>query len=397
MIKQAVFFPLFTGMLFVLLVLPQTVFAIGISPSLILVENISQNSAVRKQVFFSRGNPAFDEEVKITVGGPLASYIEKTDGDTIVLPKGQKITPYNFTIKTGTLGAGTYEASIAVAQLPPTLKPDEEVTGATILTGAQAKIQFSVATSAVEKYEIKDVLTGETEEGQIIGFFFIMANQGNADARPSKIEFTATDTQDPDNVLSDVIAGDSIPPVKAFSEERVGIKTKVSLTQGTYALKFVFYNQESVIRTVERRMQIWPRGTLAQKGELVSFSADKTLYQQGETAKFLGSFKNTGQTDLDAALIIEVFKGQNRIELLRKENVFVPLYQTVNFEQFFRIPGPGSYEAAGYVSFGPYKSNEQKVQFQIKELNIALVAAAIGVVAIFLALGVWFIFLRKKS
>ncbi len=396
--KKTMFLGILIFSLSVFLSLPFPVLAIGISPAVTLVENIPQNAAIPQQIIISRGNPSQTQRAKIVIEGSVANYIEKTDGDSIELPQGKQMAPYTFTIKPGTLGEGTYEATITV-YLAPSEKEPSQTSGAALVAGAQGKIRFSVTSSAVENYEIKNALMQETEEEQNVGFTYLLLNNGNVDSRPFKIELTFTDERDPTNIVQESLSGEAFPFVKAFSQGSASLQTKTTLKQGLYSAKFVFFNKQGgVIFTQERmRFQVWPRGSLAQKGELQSFTADKSIYQPGEQVKLSGVFKNTGEVGLSASLIVEIFYKQTRLDLLKKGPVFVPINTSAAMETFFRVQDRGPYTAKASVEFGPHKTNELEAPFKVSVSETSIWALwGVLVLAICLIAGIILWQRRKK-
>lgn len=378
--------------------MPRPTFALGISPSEIEVLNIPQNAAVTKEIFVGRRNPKSDEKVKVTLNGPVAQYIVLPKGEIVTLPKGEQSTAIPFTIKSGTLGAGTYVVKITIVTIPEPVSAVEGGTaGSRIVTGAQGTIRFSVTTNAIEDFEINGVNIRETEEGQVIGFSYQLINRGNVDARPTKIEFTAADVEDPTNVYTETILKDALQPVKALSTERIDVLTKMQPKIGRYRTNFNFYNKEQVIFNYDLiTMQIFPRGTLAQKAELIEFRSDKGEYKSGESIKLSAALKNTGQIGMTAALTTEIFQKDTRIELLKTEAPFVPMGETVLLESFFTPKQGGKYSAKAYASFGPYRSNELTAEFRVKELNVILLVILLVVISAAIAGLLWWLHQRKK-
>ena len=393
---------LFLGFLWFLLggivLVPRQALALAISPSTVEVLNIPQNAAIAKNVFVGRRNPKNNERAKVTLEGPVAQYIELPKGEIMTLPQGEQSTAVPFIIKPGTLAAGTYEIKINIVTIPDPVSTGQSGTaGSRVVTGVQGTIRFSVTTDVIEDFEINTVNIQETEEGQVIGFSYQLVNRGNVDARPTKIEFTATDKNDPANSYAETILNNVLKPVKALTTERMDVVTHMQPKIGRYKTNFNFYNQEKMIFHYDQlAMQIFPRGTLAQKAELIEFRPDKTEYKSGESVKLSAALKNTGQIGISAALTTEIFQKDTRVELLKTEAPFVPMGETVLLENFFTPQKGGKYSAKAYASFGPYRSNELTAEFRVKQLNVILLVILLTVITAVLAGLLWWLHQRKK-
>ncbi|MBI5654554.1 hypothetical protein HZC53_02815 [Candidatus Uhrbacteria bacterium] len=352
---------------FLFLLAPFMVQAVGISPVLIEAKGLLQNSSVSRKVYLTRSNPAEEEGGIVKVSGPAAQYIRLPNNGTLVLPKGMYNTAYEFFIEPGTLGAGEYTAKIQVA--PTAAKGGAGGSGSAILTGAQADIRFTVTTEAVELFEIGNPVVRETEEGQILDFTYQLNNKGNVDTRPSKIELTISDEHDPKFSYAETIAGDTLKIVKALSTDSDDVPTKAQLAPGSYILKLKFYGKDTskpVFESRDLRFHVYPKGTLAQTGELQTFVSDKKEYDGGELVGFKGAFKNTGSVGLTVTFDISIYQGDKRLEVLSTNPTFLGVGKTTNFEKTYRPPTAGDYRAVAVASFGATRSEGVEALFKVK-------------------------------
>lgn len=385
---------LFFCFVLLLLAIPLKTDAIGASPAVTKLENIPLKSKITREISVSRGNPSQDQEATITVTGGGAPYITLPNGSTLSLPKGQQQTRFPVLVDTTNSAAGTYSANVTISLNAPSEAKNTTGTGSSVLSGVSVKIEFSVTTDAREEYEINKVTIQETEEGQPVGFSYQLINTGGIDARPTSIALEVTNQETKEKVYAQTIAEDELVPVKGFSDGRVDVLTKASLPVGRYSASFIFSEGEKSIFTDTAIFQVFPRGTLAQKGDLASFTTDKPSYKKEEPTKLSGGFKNTGTVGIAAAMVVELFRGSTRIDLIKTDEIFVPIGQSTEFDSYYTPKEGGAYTARGYVTYGPFKTDVKEIHFTVNELNAILIAGVLAGVVVLL--GLLFFILKKR-
>ncbi|MBI4273015.1 hypothetical protein HY621_04155 [Candidatus Uhrbacteria bacterium] len=382
-----------TIFLFSLLV-PFNAHAIGLAPATLTVERLPKDFQYTGEVFISRGNPAQDTPVEISISGVAADYISLPRGMSLILPKGEKQVAIAVVISTKGLASGTYEAEIKVVEKPAEVNIQEGSSGSTLATGVLGAIRFEVVDEAIEDYKVGGLKVTGTEEQEIIGFSYQLSNKGNVSARPTKIDFTVVDDSDKRIVYTETISAVTLKPVSPLSDNWVEVMTGAHLGVGRYNATADFYKSEEKFATYTYPFQVFPRGTLAQKGELLSVASDKYAYDQGESVKFSGVFQNQGTIGLVPQFFVEIFLDGKRIETLTAEAGFLPPGRDAEVAQFFSTKKGGSYRALAYVSYGPFKSKEFEISFTVKD-SFFLVLIAIGVLTFSLAF-IFFIVYNKR-
>lgn len=378
-------------------------FAVGVTPLQIIIPNVTSGSTVETELYISRGNASKEQVAYVTLSGEAASYIQTPQGNMLQLPVDEHNTAYRLIVNSGALAEGTYTARITVAVGDP--KTTESgvqegfvSAGTRVMTGAEASITFTVTNESVESYSIDAVEMQSSEENQPIGFIYRMNNVGNVDARPDRITFSAVDETDDTNRYEGEIAREDIPLVPAFTEKTVAVLTDANLPTGFYKTVVTFYDKEGevVYTTDTNRLQIFPAGTLAQDGELTEFSGDKTTYRSGEVVGFTGTFDNTGTVGLKAAFVVEIFLNDVRVEVLKKEPVFVPPGKTATFTQEYKPTEGGSYRAVGSVEYGISTTEKKEVNFDVQTVSMLAVGIFLGVVTVLIAAALY-LFERRHA
>ena len=376
---------------------PLSANAMGISPALWRLGGILPNTSISRTVYLTRSDPSEDELGQVFVYGPAAKYVRLPNKGIVKLPKGTYNTKYEFFVEPGTLGAGDYEAKIRVAPyIPP--RGTNEPGGAGVIAGAQAVLRFSVTTTAAESYSVSNSAVNSTEEDQILDFSFLFHNTGNVDARPTKIEVTIHDNDDPSFVYEEEIPAANLKITKALTTEPYDVPTKAKLGVGKYTMEIEYYQGNlPVAKSNVLPFNVYPRGSLAQKGELMAFTSNKKAYDNGEFAVFKGTFSNSGKVGLTATLTINISRGSQVVEVLSTDPTFVPVGQSFVFEKSYRLQDSGSYSAVASVSFLPYQSRQLRVNFTVgSKLSLVWTLPLLALILILIILLIWFIARRRS-
>jgi hypothetical protein len=374
--------------------------AVGLTPSEIVAKDLLSHSVVQRTFFLSRQNPFQDEYALVTVTGTASGYIKIPNNGTILLPKGINNTPMQFTIEPGSLSSGDYQATITVSPAPAGSTPNGGSSGSSILSGAQGTVRFSVTTKEIEKYRITSPIIRDTEEGQIISFNYTVQNEGNTDVRPTKVEFTATDTSDPKNTYTESFEGDILHIVKAMSSDTQTLTTKASLGIGSYNGHLLFTLRDGTQQEFKDiHFQILPKGTLAQAGELASLTTNKPSFLPGESVKLSALFKNTGKIGVLSTMTLEIRQGDKRIDVLSSDSVFVPVGSSYTFGKEYTPAAPGTYTAVATVTYGSHTTDAAQVDFTISA-PVAKTPSILIYLVIFvflIAFILWLILRRRRT
>lgn len=378
--------------------------AIGLSPVDIFANDILPGSKVTKELYISRADASEAAVILVSIVGEAAQYIKTPLGNELTLPAGEVSFTYPLVIEPGNLASGTYSAKINVQTTKPSAataanEKGNVQAGTLILSGAQVSIIFTVSNKAVEEYTITGVEMASSEENQLVGFSYLMSNTGNVDARPAKIEFSVIDEIDPTNAYKETIQGEQLEIVPAFTDTSVTVATKAQLIAGLYNVAITFYNTagELIYESNTLRLQIFPEGTLDQKGELADFISDKTSYQVAELAVLSATFNNIGSLGVNASLVVEIMKDGVRLDILKNEPIFIPSHQSATLEQIYKPTEGGKYTAVGYVNYGIFTTEKKEAAFTVEQLSNLTVAIFLGVILVGVGGIMFFIYHRRRK
>ncbi len=385
----------FTAVFFLTSVIPSVSLAAGVSPGTVEIEGLRPGTKTTRTVTFSRSSAEKPARLIVTIEGPAASSL--SGPKEIEVSAGVNNVSYPLTADGGTLAAGRYEATVTGFFEEEKDKNSNVGMGSTIVTAAMATVRLIVTNETKQEFAIKQVIINPTEVEQPLGFTYLLENTGNVDARPSKITISVVDQKDPSFTYNETFLGDSLMPVKAFSTEEGSLLTKARLPIGKYWASFVFFNEkdEAIFTREKYPLQVFPAGTLAQKGSLEAFGPDKQEYEQNELVIFSGTFKNTGEVGVQGTLLVDISLDGKRVDLLTSEQVFVPAGRSADFSLTTRLTKGGAYTVKGRAKYGINETEEITATVTVKGFSPLLLGGVIGAVTILIALAL--VLMRKKK
>lgn len=228
----------------------QTTFAIGISPPEKEILNLKPNSSAEVTFFISRQNPSSEEIYQISIDGTGKDAIHFED-TSIILPLEENNTEINYLIEPVGFAVGDYNATI-------TISPTEISNKSTMSIGLALSqtIHFSVTEEDFSLFSIDNF--GVSEDRQHLKINYRIKNDGNTEAKPSKIEITYQDELTPDSVaITEVFSTEDLETADPFSSKDFYLSTKEELQPSLYEITANFYDENNnVLFTRETRFQI---------------------------------------------------------------------------------------------------------------------------------------------
>ncbi|GEM_PF-3778399 len=221
--------------------------ALGISPPLIIIQNMLPVTEQEKIIHLSRGSSDDHGSINISVA---------VEGDTvhalqirpvIVIPEGAAGVDYHFRIVVpDKTPSGTYEAHILFSIIPSS----EEATGtvARVNVGAKATVRFTVSSLPSVVVQILSVSVDDARFGQPLYLHYTVSNRGNTPWKPEQIEVVFVPRHDSAGGERMVIAGGELLAVSPGAEGVVvALSASPRLESGQYRAVARFYDRGRVI------------------------------------------------------------------------------------------------------------------------------------------------------
>lgn len=383
--------------------IPQKAEAFGITPAQYEAENVLSGSTIEGFVLFTRGGTEGTERVQVEIAGPAAQYIKPKNGDIVQFKEGERRVGFEFFIKPENLASGRYHATVTGTVIPPEATEGQEGgTTVKVYAGAQGTIVFHVTNEQTVLYDISDISVNNSEELRPLDFRFTMNNKGNVSTRPSIIQLTVTDKENPDFIFNARVDAENIPIVAPFTRQMITAQTDLVLEIGTYEAVVVFYNEnkEPIAEKVSN-FKVFPKGSLAQDIELTEFTVEKPEYRQGELVRINAIANNVGESGADAKMIFDIYHNDTLIDTASSEALFVAVSETQDFAHTFRAEGSGTYRVTGLLSYGVHKSNQREVIFESLSFFSAnkntLFGVSVGLIVVIAAGAIGYSFVHHRK
>lgn len=251
------------------------------------------------------------------------------------------------------------------------------------LTGVNIRLPISVFIEVIGDQilagEVLGIETTDVEVGQELTFEIDFKNTGNVIATPQIIINISREGYPIDSIIYkdaqvDVDSGKFIiPNWNTFN-----------LEPGKYIANITVILGDNILHQEDVYFEIYPRGTLTRKGEIIDFYYEGDLSIEN-TIKIFTKFKNTGAVELPAKFYLEVYKNNNLAEVLESsEEPIVQIGESYLFSTYLKIKEEGKYYLEGYVVYGNNKTNTVNLSFNVEKpkanVNVTQFGIMIGVI-----------------
>lgn len=374
----------FAGALFALNM--PTTWAIGISPSPVVLDDLPQNVVIEQEFTLSRGNPSDDEVATITASGSGEVAII-VPGEPIPLPQGENLSRFTIHIDTGKLPLGTYEARILATPSPKTSE-NIQFTGSRLVAAVATRVQFTITDKELKDFRVLYASIKDIEANQPILLRFGLENNGTVPIQPSKIAVALREAGGKDAVFSHTVEGIEEVPVRQKRDYSIPLTAPLPL--GSYEGTVTFYKNDGSLPIQKIGFEVVPEDTFLRIGELQEFKIQKNEYERGETITFDAVFKNTGQAKVGASLEVELLRKGKLFETVTSETHNVEPESEQRFSIPYRPAKGGQFDAKGRILYEDKRSGEQIVSFTVKELPWFIIFTVIIVAILVLAFILWY-------
>ncbi|OGG61657.1 hypothetical protein A3C87_04220 [Candidatus Kaiserbacteria bacterium RIFCSPHIGHO2_02_FULL_49_34] len=363
------------GFLAMALLVPQ-VHAIGISPPIIQAADVLRNSSQSYSVTLLIQDPAkYDMYFSAEPRGEFGHYLK---GESeVVIPQGKTSVLYNFELEPIDAPVGSYNLQLAFTEKQKAVESGNGAEGGAkvvVLQGAILVISMGVTGEERVSYEITRSQFEDTEPRIPLTGTYTVKNTGNVEWKPERIEIEAYEVADPENTATFEVSGDSIPLVKPGKVLDAKMSLGHKLTEGRYRAKVRFYYKGEMVQELETSpFNVFQVGTLAQSGELLEVTTNKTSYNVGEQVVLRGLFKNTGDVTVEGQLETQVYKNGEFVNLEVSRTQSIDRRQEATFEQFLKMSEPGEYTLEVAATYGTRKTSVQKVTITVSAGGVGAV------------------------
>lgn len=341
-----------------LLLFPLPARATGIGPSSLEFLDILSGDTAGGSFFISAGNSEQERVFSVSVSGEGARYV-KLSSDTFTIPAGLSNSGYGVSIDTTGAPTGEYSAEVKfMGKAPATPVAGEDGAGAnvsvSIVSGVVGKVIFSVTNEEIASLAVRTIEFPDIETASPPRALLTLRNLGNVDARLDGLRARFTHTEDAKFVVEDEVMGAEAfgwMPARGGGGDEVEFAKK--LNEGEYIVSVEAFFQGVPIFTQDNlHLNVFPEGTLAQSALFVSFGANKNTFKTSELIKFDGVVENNGAAVIQPIFTVEIYKGDELVELLRSESKRLLPGGTLNSSLTWRADENAQYRAVAFYEYG---------------------------------------------
>jgi hypothetical protein len=287
---------------------------------------------------------------------------------------------------------GTYGATIFADTTPSSSQGDYS---AGVGMRAQCRVTIGVTGTQITDGTVRAITAMDTEAGLALRLIVNFQNTGNVSEQP-KIDahISRGDTQ-----LAHIV--NTQTTVKPYSTQDILVEWGTQPDQpGDYTAQVSVSLGQTNLANQTLAVRVLPLGTLTRLGEFTSLDYSGQP-QVGSMIKLQAVFKATGQADLLAKLMAEVYYNGNLVNTIQSENALVMVGRSAEINAYLKLDKAGTYTLKSHVSF-------EGKQSEVKELSItaaggnsassALPIPTIGIAAgALVIIAVFLVFRRNRS
>ncbi len=136
--------------------------------------------------------------------------------------------------------------------------------------------------------------------------------------------------------------------------------TTKNLTNGEYLVTVKVFLKGELLKEANLPFVLLPPGTLTKQGELIAMTYD------GQPAlnsliKIQGLFTNTGQVDVFAKLIAEIYINEVLSDTVESEEILVPSSFDSSITAYYKLEQNGTYVIKGYIAYDGKLTSSKEV------------------------------------
>jgi hypothetical protein len=377
--------------------LSQTASSIGISPGIIVFNNMPRGGYAERTLMLSS---AGDKDLLITpeLQGQAAAWltIQPSITNATLAGRGGQL-PFKLKLKLHpSVGTGLYNATLIISTASvEAVKMG--VSGASFMPGVIVPILVNVTGEESVEYDLKNFAVSDTEKDDMIEYSFTIENKGNVEVTP--------------NITAEILNADKS---RVFATEQINAKAVLPSTEenmafetsseglklGRYWLRLTAVLRGAAYLKREVDFKIVEVGAISTSG----FLSDLIIPSRaaaGEKIKITAYFNNTSDKVFDLQSFCEVFTAGKFLDTVESKQVRAGSEAVTEVVSYYTVPSASSYQVKCYANYQNKQSNtiEKTVDAGAGESNGGatsyIIYALIGLMALVMAYVVYSRFIRK--
>ena len=375
---------------------------LGISPPRLMVDHMVKNVEYKKTFVLSHGEHEEEKYLKIVVDDSIRDWITTEKGMEFEWPHSSQGGDFQFPLTIiakapEDAANGTYSGNIRIINTAePYDENKESGAGSSVSLAVSIEASFTLTDEQVLDYEVHSIESPQAvEEESSFEFIVHIENKGNVKAKPSKVEVDFYD-QNNEKLLESQETTDYDEVAAFASDGKTVVSVPQSLELGHYWARIKVFDKEGEMAKEDDVMfEVVPIGSLAKQGSLRSLTNASSI-GTGEMLKIVGEFENTGQVNVAAKLVVEVYKGNSLVKVLESTKKSVRVGKAEKFEALFTPEKAGKYKLVGKVEYSGKETS--KVESSVLVGGIfGMISPTVMIIIVVLVVIVIAILIRRRK
>jgi len=370
------------------------VYAIGISPPTVKVNDILHNTEQIRFVTLSRfPNETGDVHLHVSATGTGADFLVGGEQDFFI-PSGKDQAVFTFKVNPKNAADGAYEMDLNFLKLLP--ESSDKKANVSIMTGVTVRVMITVSGEQHLSYKLVAAEIQDSETNAPISLTYVVDNIGNVDWNPEKIVFDFKITEDKTVAMSKTFEAKDLHTILAgVHNQHEKLLISHTLPEGDYDVTATFFDKGASVGSVNSShvFHVYPADTFKQNGDLQSVEPNKTVFTTGEKIQIDSLFKNTGEVAVKAITIVTLKKGNTVLDLSRGAQYDVAPQDSSRTTTFFDTKGSGTYTIEAYTEYGSKRTPLKFVTIKVNQTSLMIMTET-GIAMLLISIG-GFLLARK--
>ncbi len=357
--------------------------SIQITPEKITFNNVLRDGYAETLLALSTDKGNFD--VDFSIEGNLKDYF--TIESNNILTQEQSLRTKIILKTPSNIQNGLYQNFLIITF---TSKSSPEVTTSSSISKS-IPIDVYITDTVIKQLEINNILIDDIRENQNLDIIIDWTNKGNVLIKP-KIEVKILDLKN--NLIKEREFETSLLPKQDNYNINLG-----RLNKNEYKAVIRVLLDDSLIQERTLNFFVLALNEKISKGILTSIENQDRSHIDDKT-QIIGSFVNTGESELNAIMITEVYLNNNLIDTIESNNINIKTNQNIEINNLFIPKELGLYKFKNYIQYGNKISNTKESVLEVVPSNEPLQEIPLSTSPMFLILGmalVIFIFVRVNK
>lgn len=342
---------------------------LGVGPSFIILDNAVRNETYQQTMFVFNEDER-DANIVLETEGDIISWVEFFEysangnySDAVIITsvfvpsQGYRQVSANIVIPAD--AASKQYNGYIVATLEPISNETDNGTSSSVHLGIPVPVSINVTGDQIIEVNVTRLEIDDEEEVNRpckihVGF----ENTGNVVAEPV-VEILITKD---DMYIDKLTYSGQIRQGRIATYDMTWDTT--GRPSGVYNAFFdITLNGKSILQE-NKTVKLLPTGTYTRNGTLFEITYDGEL-KKGNLIKIISVFRNTGEVEVNAKFVGEVYRDGELIQKLESIEKSVPRYIQKSFITYLTIGEDGDYSINGYCVYDGIETSAYELEFTV--------------------------------